>query len=278
MTLPSGPRLALRRAEGAGRPFLLVHGLASNARMWDGVTERLAAAGHQVVAVDLRGHGQSEVPDGGYDSTTVAADLAALIRLLGWAAERAPIVAGQSWGGHVVLELAARHGGVAAVALVDGGWVRLRARFATFDECWQALIPPAFDGVLWTNLVSEVEQWTAGWPPEAVAGVLANFAELPDGTVRARLRHEHHGAIVASLWDHDPRELYPRLGAPALLLVASDDSRKPTAQRTEVDEAAAGLPDVDVRWYDGAHHDLHAQQPERTAADLLALAARAERR
>ena len=35
--LPGGPRLALRRADGAGRPFLLVHGLASNARLWDGV-------------------------------------------------------------------------------------------------------------------------------------------------------------------------------------------------------------------------------------------------
>ena len=86
VTLPGGPRLALRRADGAPmasadgvrRPFLLVHGLSSNARIWDGVGTRLAAAGHAVVAVDQRGHGRSEqVPDG-YTTAQCAADLAAL--------------------------------------------------------------------------------------------------------------------------------------------------------------------------------------------------------
>ena len=56
-------------------PFLLVHGLSSNARVWDGVARRLAAAGHEVVAVDLRGHGRSEAPADGYDTDTCADDL-----------------------------------------------------------------------------------------------------------------------------------------------------------------------------------------------------------
>ncbi|HEY5472951.1 MAG TPA: alpha/beta fold hydrolase, partial [Candidatus Limnocylindrales bacterium] len=49
------------RAEDGSRssaPFLLVHGLASNARLWDGVARRLTEAGHRSVAVDLRGHGR----------------------------------------------------------------------------------------------------------------------------------------------------------------------------------------------------------------------------
>ncbi len=40
-----GVRLAVRRWDGDGVPFLLVHGLASNARMWDGVAERLTEVG-----------------------------------------------------------------------------------------------------------------------------------------------------------------------------------------------------------------------------------------
>ena len=76
--LPGGPRLALRRADGAGRPFLLVHGLSSNARLWDGPAAHLAAAGHQVVAVDQRGHGRSEQVADGYTTAQCAADLAAL--------------------------------------------------------------------------------------------------------------------------------------------------------------------------------------------------------
>jgi len=46
-------------------PFVLVHGLASNARLWDGVARRLAGAGHSSAAVDLRGHGRSDKPDTG---------------------------------------------------------------------------------------------------------------------------------------------------------------------------------------------------------------------
>jgi alpha-beta hydrolase superfamily lysophospholipase len=54
-----GARLAVRRWRADGAPILLVHGLASNARTWDGVAEALVAAGHDVAAVDLRGHGAS---------------------------------------------------------------------------------------------------------------------------------------------------------------------------------------------------------------------------
>ena len=76
-------RIIATNMEGTQVPFLLVHGLASNARMWDGVAAVLAAAGHPVVAVDQRGHGRSSKPDEGYDFVTVVADLVALIASLG---------------------------------------------------------------------------------------------------------------------------------------------------------------------------------------------------
>ena len=38
--------------------------------------------------------------------------------------------------------------------------------------------------------------------------------------------------------------------------------------------AAAGIPDATTSLYVGAHHDLHAQHPDRLAAELVALAAR----
>ncbi len=91
-------------------PFLLVHGLASNARLWDGVGRRLAEAGRYAVAVDLRGHGHSDKPDSGYDFATVADDLRALIGALGPGFER-PILVGQSWGASVVLDFAVRLSG-----------------------------------------------------------------------------------------------------------------------------------------------------------------------
>jgi len=271
--LPGGPRLAVRRAAGAARPFLLVHGLASNAQLWDGVARRLAAAGHEVVAVDQRGHGLSEETVDGYDTGTAASDLSRLIATLGWTGDREPVVAGQSWGGNVVLTLAAVHGGVAAIALVDGGWIHLSDRFPTFDECWAALEPPQFDGWTLEELEERSRGWASDWPDEGRRGALGNFAVQPDGTVRPHLSREHHRSIVHSLWEDDPRPLYPRVTVPALLMPAVADV--PVGPTPALD-AFEALPDAEIAWYVGAHHDLHAQLPDRCAADLLTLAARVD--
>ena len=48
-------------------PIVLVHGLASNAMLWEGAALAFCALGHLVTAVDLRGHGLSEKPESGYD-------------------------------------------------------------------------------------------------------------------------------------------------------------------------------------------------------------------
>jgi pimeloyl-ACP methyl ester carboxylesterase len=279
--LPAGgPALAVREFEGSrpgGRPFLLVHGLASNARLWDGVGGHLAAAGHRVVAVDLRGHGLSEEPPAGYDTDTNADDLAALAEV---AALDAPVVAGQSWGGNVVLSLAARHPGVAAaVACVDGGWLRPSDSFATFEECWAVLAPPVFDGVRYEQVERGITTAHPDWPAGAVAATLANLVEVPGGGVRAHLSRDHHKAILRSLFDGDPAAWYPRIDVPVLLVPAVGPDPVPgegpraAASRAGVREALAALPRGDARWYAGADHDLHAQHPARLAADLLALEA-----
>ncbi len=270
--LPGGPRLALRRAGGEKRPFLLVHGLASNAGLWGPVARRLAAAGHEVVAVDQRGHGRSEETTAGYDTATAADDLTALMSVLGWTGRRAPVVAGQSWGGNVVLTLVALHGGVAGAALVDGGWIHLAEQFPSFEQCWDVLAPPRFDHVTADQVTTWSQQWHPDWPQESRDGALANFRVAPDGTVRAHLSRDHHRSIVHSLWQDDPSALYPRADVPVLVMAAVDE---PPSSGPVV-RALDALPDAEVSWYVGADHDLHAQHPDRCAAELLALAARAE--
>lgn len=271
VTLPAGPRLALRRGAGdpSRRPFLLVHGLASNARLWDGVTKALARAGREAAAVDLRGHGRSDDTPDGHSTAAAAADLAALCRELGWTGSRAPVVAGQSWGGNVVLAQAADHRGVAAVACVDGGWLRLGAAFDNFEDCWRRLAPPTFAGARWADVRDHITRAHPDWPADGIEGTLANLVELPGGGVRNRLDREHHRAILHSLWAGDPRELYPRVDVPALLLPAGSADR--AGSKPAVDEALALLPKVRVSWYAGADHDVHAQHPQRVADDLLAL-------
>src|SRR5512144_2930713 len=71
-----GVTLYAERREGdpAAVPFVLVHGLASNLRLWDGVAEDLHARGHTVVALDQRGHGRSDAPDSAYGIDLAVAD------------------------------------------------------------------------------------------------------------------------------------------------------------------------------------------------------------
>lgn len=278
--LPGGPRLALRRTDGERRPFLLVHGLSSNARTWDGVAARLAAAGHEVVAVDQRGHGHSEQAGAGYTTMQCAADLAQLVELLGFTGEREPVVVGQSWGGNVVVDLAARHRQVAGLALVDGGWIQLSHRFATFDECWAALAPPRFDEVHSDELSRWLAEAHPDWSTDGLAATMANFEMLDGDAVRPWLRRRHHREIVRSLYDGKPAELFPQIEVPVLLVpvVGDPPDQADMDKRAAVAEAEALMPDATVRWYVGSDHDVHVQHPQPLADDLLGLLARVEGR
>ena len=59
---------------GIGRPMLLLHGLASNARFWDLAAPYLTHHFY-TLALDQRGHGASAKPDQGYDFPSIAEDV-----------------------------------------------------------------------------------------------------------------------------------------------------------------------------------------------------------
>ncbi len=246
-------------SEGDAATFLLVHGLASNARMWDGVAARLAEQGHGAVTVDLRGHGRSSKPDGPYDVPAVADDVAALIGAL--SLDR-PIVAGQSWGGNVVLELAARHpGAVRGIACVDGGWFEPADAFPTWEACRDALAPPRLAGRRLTEVEGYLRSAHPDWPETGIAGTLANFEVRPDGTVAPWLTYERHIEVLHGMWEHRPSQRYAQVAAPVVLVPAvSGDETRAGMQRAAVDRALATLPNARVRWFQG-DHDIHAQHP-----------------
>jgi pimeloyl-ACP methyl ester carboxylesterase len=53
------------RADGPSRPLVLVHGWCCDRSYFAPQFEYFASQGHAVVAVDLRGHGESDAPEGG---------------------------------------------------------------------------------------------------------------------------------------------------------------------------------------------------------------------
>lgn len=263
-----GVALHVHRWEGGGAvpPVLLVHGLASNLRLWDGVAAELARLGHDVAAVDLRGHGRSDAPDQGYSVPSVAADLLAVCDALGW--ER-PLLAGQSWGGNVVLELAwAAPERVRAAVLVDGGWIELAGRFADWPACEAALTPPPLAGRAAVAVQAELRRRHPDWPASGIEGTMACFEVLDDGTVRPWCTLGHHLLALRGLWEHRPSLRYPDVRVPVLLVPAAPGS---ATTRQEVASASGALPRSTTRWLEG-DHDLHAQYPS-DVAGLVAEAA-----
>ena len=63
---------------GAGTPVLLLHGFPESSREWAPVMTALSDRA-RLVAPDLRGAGETDAPNAGYDSETVQRDLIALL-------------------------------------------------------------------------------------------------------------------------------------------------------------------------------------------------------
>src|SRR6266571_2466665 len=90
---------------GAGRPLILLHGGLGSGEMFGPILPLLAER-HQVIAVDLQGHGRTADIDRPIDVRLMAGDIAALIEHLRLAT---PDVVGYSLGGGVALQTAAQY-------------------------------------------------------------------------------------------------------------------------------------------------------------------------
>ena len=270
-------RLRATRWPGPGVPVLLLHGLASSRRFWDLVVPGLA--GRPVVALDQRGHGDSERPAGPYDAATVVGDALTVLDALGLSRV---VVVGHSWGAGTALRLAATAPErVLAVVAVDGGFVRAADIAALRAEARERLTPPRLalppDQLRSVLSSGPLAPW---WSAEVEAAVLPLFAVGADGRARARLPFAAHMAIVDDLLEHDPSTLLPGVRCPAWLVACEPLTRggdEWSAIRGAALERAGTLltrPRL-LRWA-GAVHDVPLQWPAlvsglvRAAADEVA--------
>ena len=126
----------------AARPLVLIHGWAQSSSSWG--TELLGALAQRfrVVAIDLRGHGHSDVPAGGYDSARQwADDVESVLDSAGIGEDAGAILLGWSYGGVVVSDyLAARGEG-----RVDG--IVLCGAFTSLSRSAGGAIGPAMKEV-----------------------------------------------------------------------------------------------------------------------------------
>lgn len=164
--MPSLGKVALRNVTLSTRTFtpahavklsvVLLHGMGDSAEDWDVVAAELGRD-RRVIAVDLRGHGQSEWP-GRYSIAAIAEDVA---ELLGELAESSVDVVGHSLGGLVACVVAAAtNSGIRRLVLEDIGMLYPRERPpATAPDG-----PLSFDWQVVEQVRPEIDHPSPDWP------------------------------------------------------------------------------------------------------------------
>jgi haloacetate dehalogenase len=276
---PPGDGVTLHAARaGAGPPLLLLHGYPQTHAMWHLVAPRLAES-FTVVAIDLRGYGDSDKPRGDpaherYAKRAMAADGVAAMRSLGF--ERFAVV-GHDRGARAAHRMALDHPeAVERAALLD--IIPTRTFFETLDQHgarsyyhWFFLAqPPDLPERLigsdpdfflrWT-----VSSWTAGRAPLAPAAMEEYLRCFRNpATIHATCEDYRAGATIDL--EHDAADADRRVECPLLVLWGAAGRIGRLYDVLGTWRALAT--DVRGRAVPGGHFPAE-ESPEETLAELL---------
>ena len=235
-------RLATRAWGGEGLPrAVLLHGLTSTSRTWWRVGPWFADNGWRVVAVDLRGHGDSPGASGTEGLADLAADVRETVAESLGPGERIDVLLGHSLGALTALELCGRYGDLARrIMLEDPPGSESTNAEETAREMEGAAARAGEDpGALKREMREENPSWAEEDAAHAVAGLLECDPRALISLRRA-LRWDLAGLVGA-------------LGVPALLVLGSErrGSALPEPERAAV---ARALPLGAVEVLDAGHN------------------------
>lgn len=246
----NGVRLAYDLAEGHEVPVVLIHGWCCDRSFMADQFVYLAARGHTVLAMDLRGHGESDKPDELYTFEIFGDDVKALCEELGIAR---PVLAGHSMGGVVAFELAARF----------PDWPRA---LVMFDS---AVAKPESARAFLATIVDQMEAADARVTLRHLIND-AFFIPTDDTARRAHILDVMMAApdnlLVSGAYmlrDHDPSHAKGRITAPTLFIGADEPSPRSDLQRLK-----EIVPQVEIGRTVGSGHFCQMEVPDQVNAML----------
>jgi pimeloyl-ACP methyl ester carboxylesterase len=242
----NGIRLHVLDHGGSGPVLVLAPGLTANAHSFDGLMRAGLGRFARVLALDLRGRGESDQPPSGYAMEDHAADVLGVLDALG---EKRVVMGGHSFGGLLTYWLAARHPDrVERCVVIDAP--------ASADPAILAQIQPALDRLghvysSWDEYLARVRAMPyfadGGWDDDVESYFRADVLIRPDGTVQARSRPEHIREAVEGTFAVDWQALVGSIAQPVLLLRAPASFGPPGAppllSREDAERTVALLPD-----------------------------------
>jgi 3-oxoadipate enol-lactonase len=250
------PRAAA--AENVPR-VVLIHSLALDASIWDGVIAGLEGRA-EVLTYDCRGHGRSGRQGIPFTTELFARDLSELLDHAGWSSA---LIAGCSMGGCVAQAFAGRYPSrVTGLALIDStAWYGEDA-----PKTWRERAAAAQS----KGLVGLVDFQVTRWFGDAFR---AAHADAVAAATRVFLANDLncYAATCIMLGDADMRPFLPGFRMPATIIVGEEDYATPLAAAGQLHEAIAGSV---LTILPKARHLTPIECPAQIASSLLALTER----
>jgi pimeloyl-ACP methyl ester carboxylesterase len=255
---------------------VLVPGLLGPAWTWAPVARRLSG-GRTTVVADLRGHGLSDAPAGGYDLVTLAADVVVVAEGSGALNGGTAVLAGHGFGAIVAAGAAVLLGDrCAGLVLVDGGWERVEETSGVdVDEFLRGLDEPP-------EVLRSMDAWLAdrrafdpaSWDVDQERSARDAVVETAAGRLLRSVRPHVVEAVVRAMFTYEPGETLARISAPVTALVAlasgDPDVRLAELRRTAAARAAAGHGPIRVAGFPSDAHNLVRYRPAEVCAAILA--------
>jgi len=216
-----GLRLHCIDHPGGEPSIILLPGLTANANNFDG----LAAAGlsprFRLLAVDLRGRGQSDKPATGYGIADHAADVIGLMDELG--IEDA-VLGGHSFGGMLAMYIASRFSGRVQKLLV------LDSAAGLISAATREMIKPSLGRLgkrfpSWREYMDFIKKapfFDDWWEPAIESYYRADVETAEDGSVTPRSRYENIVEVLDRVSEVDWNEIASGINQPTLLFRAQE--------------------------------------------------------
>jgi pimeloyl-ACP methyl ester carboxylesterase len=259
---PGAPVKLYYQEEGSGRPLLLIHGFGASTFTWRRVAPDLARD-HRVIAVDLKGFGQSDKP---FDSRYSIYDQAELLaQLIEEKDLRDLTLVGHSYGGGIALLLALE---------ADGRLQGRLSRLVLLDSIAYPQNIPVFFRMLDVPVVSQFGIRMV--PPSVQTRVALRIAYFDDSKITAEDVEAYAAplktaagkhAIIHSARQIIPEDIatlserYKTMELPTLILWCDHDRIVPLEVGLKLRRT---LPNSTIRLVEDCGHMPQEEQPDRT--------------
>ncbi len=242
---------------GAGRPFVLIPGMAYGAGFWRPLVPGLAAA-YDTVSISNRGTEASAKPPGPYSSRQMADDVAGLLDALGLTDA---VVLGHSLGGFIAQELTIARPDLVAHLILAG---------TSFGG--PNVVPPTPEALsVMLNRDGTVEELVRrGVKIGAAPGFPERRPDIVDELVAYRLENPFPPdllqAHIMAGYTHNTEDRVSSISCPTLILCGEHDQTVPVANGHRLRERIAG---AKIEIIPETGHLFPIEAPEATVAAIL---------